>query len=64
MPESEDSKGESQDAIEEIPYTLGGELTPTMIANSRYNVGNQVRLAEFFKKLQAGEEVTAASSRW
>ena len=60
VPESEDSKGESQDAIEEIPYTLGGELTPTMIANSRYNVGNQVRLAEFFKKLQAGEEVTAA----
>lgn len=29
-----------------------------MIANSRYNVGNQVRLANVIKKLQAGEEVT------
>lgn len=45
---------------EEIPYTLGGELTPTMIANSRYNVGDRARLAEFFGKLKAGEEVTAA----
>ena len=32
--------------IEEVPYVLGGELTPTMIANSRLNVGNQVRLAK------------------
>lgn len=61
-----DSTGESTDntssepAIEEIPYTLGGELTPTMIANSRYNVGNQVRLANVIKKLQAGEDVTVA----
>lgn len=46
--------------IEEIAYTLGGELTPTMIANSRYNVGNQVRLANVIKKLQAGEDVTVA----
>ena len=46
--------------IEEIPYVLGGELTPTMIANSRYNVGNQVRLAGVIRKLQAGEEVTVA----
>lgn len=46
--------------IEEIPYALGGELTPTMIANSRYNVGNQVRLANVIKKLQAGGDVTVA----
>lgn len=59
-PETADAGNEPQDEIEEIPYVLGGELTPTMIANSRYNVGNQVRLAKFFKKLQAGEEVTAA----
>lgn len=50
----------SSEEIEEIPYVLGGELTPTMIANSRYNVGNQVRLANVIKKLQAGEEVTVA----
>ena len=54
---SEDTPAEE---IEEIPYVLGGELTPTMIANSRYNVGNQVRLAGVIKKLQAGEEVTVA----
>ncbi len=59
-PESGSSESEPQEEIEEIPYALGGELTPTMIANSRYNVGNQVRLAEFFKKLRAGEEVTVA----
>ncbi len=46
--------------IEEVAYTLGGELTPTMIANSRYNVGNRVRLANVIKKLQAGEDVTVA----
>ena len=54
------SDGTSSEEIEEIPYVLGGELTPTMIANSRYNVGNQVRLAKVIKKLQAGEEVTVA----
>ncbi len=59
-PESSNTESEPQEEIEEIPYTLGGELTPTMIANSRYNVGNQARLAAFFRKLQAGEEVTAA----
>lgn len=53
-----DSSGTPE--IEEIPYTLGGELTPTMIANSRYNVGNRVRLANVIKKLQAGEDVTVA----
>ena len=46
--------------IEEVPYVLGGELTPTMIANSRLNVGNQARLAGVIKKLQAGEKVTVA----
>ncbi|MGN1422476.1 MAG: SGNH/GDSL hydrolase family protein [Oscillospiraceae bacterium] len=50
----------SSEEIEEIPYVLGGELTPTMIANSRYNVGNQVRLANVIKKLRAGGEVTVA----
>lgn len=54
------SEETSDEEIEEIPYVLGGELTPTMIANSRYNVGNQVRLAKVIKKLQAGEEVTVA----
>lgn len=41
-------------------YTLGGELTEEMIANSRYNEGNKVRLANVIKKMQAGEEVTVA----
>lgn len=54
------SEETSDEETEEIPYVLGGELTPTMIANSRYNVGNQVRLAKVIKKLQAGEEVTVA----
>lgn len=56
-PEEEQS---SEPAPEEIPYVLGGELTPTMIANSRYNVGNQVRLANVLKRLQVGEAVTVA----
>ena len=46
--------------IEEIPYQLGGDLTPTMIANSVLNTGNQARLAKVIKKLQAGESVTVA----
>lgn len=41
-------------------YTLGGELTADMIAKSRYNEGNKVRLAKVIKKLQAGEKVTVA----
>ena len=59
---SNESSGDTSSTpeIEEIPYTLGGELTPTMIANSRYNVGNRVRLANVIKKLQAGEDVTVA----
>lgn len=59
-PESSSGESESTPEIEEVAYTLGGELTPTMIANSRYNVGNQVRLANVIKKLQAGEDVTVA----
>ncbi len=55
---AEDSS--STPEIEEVAYTLGGELTPTMIANSRYNIGNRVRLANVIKKLQAGEDVTVA----
>lgn len=46
--------------IPEVPYELGGELTPTMIANSVLHEGNQARLAKVIKKLQAGEEVTIA----
>ena len=46
--------------IEEIPYQLGGDLTPTMIANSVLNAGNQARLAKLIKKLQGGESVTVA----
>lgn len=41
-------------------YVLGGELTEDMIANSRYNEGNKVRLAKVIKKLQAGDSVTVA----
>ncbi len=58
--EPQSAPAEEAEEIEEIPYVLGGELTPTMIANSRYNVGNQVRLAGVIRKLQAGEEVTVA----
>ena len=46
--------------VEEVPYVLGGELTPTMKVNSVLNKGNQARLAKVIKKLQAGEEVTVA----
>ena len=46
--------------IPEVPYELGGELTPTMIANSVLHKGNQARLARVIRKLQAGEEVTIA----
>ncbi len=53
----EESKPEE---IPEVPYELGGELTPTMIANSRYNEGNKARLKVFFNKLKSGEEVTVA----
>ncbi len=57
-PESSSGESESTPEIEEVAYTLGGELTPTMIANSRYNAGNRVRLSNVIKKLQAGEDVT------
>lgn len=46
--------------IPEVPYELGGELTPTMIANSVFHKGNQARLARVIRKLQAGEDVTIA----
>lgn len=57
VPESSDAESPAQ---ESTPYTLGGELTPEMIANSRYNEGNKVRLAKVIKKLQANEEITVA----
>lgn len=46
--------------IPEVPYELGGELTPTMIANSVFHKGNQARLARVIRKLQAGGDVTIA----
>ena len=55
---SVDSVVEEVSVPEDTPYTLGGELTPAMIARSRYNEGNKVRLAKVIKKLQANEEVT------
>ncbi len=45
---SSDTQSEPSQA-EEIPYTLGGELTPTMIANSIYNQGNPARLIGVIK---------------
>lgn len=65
---SSSSEGESaattsqveEEQIPEVKYELGGELTPTMIANSVLNKGNQARLAKLIKRLQAGEEVTIA----
>ncbi len=62
-PESPDvstTESSVEENIPEIPYELGGELTPTMIANSVLNKGNQARLAKVINKLQAGEEVTIA----
>ncbi|MBQ9947097.1 MAG: SGNH/GDSL hydrolase family protein [Oscillospiraceae bacterium] len=56
----ESSQPEESKPVEEIPYELGGDLTPTMIANSVLNKGDQTRLAKVIKKLQAGEEVTIA----
>ena len=49
-----------EEQIPEIAYELGGELTPTMIANSVLNEGDQARLAKVIKKLQAGETVVVA----
>lgn len=57
---AESTPEESAPVIEEIPYQLGGELTPTMIHNSVLNKGDQTRLAKVIKKLQAGEDVTIA----
>lgn len=61
VPESvPESTPESASEPEGEPYTLGGDLTADMIAKSRYNEGNKVRLAKVIKKLQAGEAVTVA----
>lgn len=62
--ETESSSAENSSAQEEVsipedtPYTLGGELTPAMVARSRYNEGNKARLVKAIKKLQANEETT------
>lgn len=58
---AESTTNESKpEEIPEVAYELGGELTPTMIANSVLNKGNQARLAKVIKKLQTGESVTVA----
>lgn len=49
-----------EEQIPEVKYELGGELTPTMIANSVLNKGNQARLARVVRKLQTGETVVVA----
>ncbi len=62
-PASDVTSGTESAVVEDIPeiaYELGGDLTPTMIANSVLHKGNQARLAKVIKKLQAGEEVTIA----
>ncbi len=58
--ESTPTESKPVEETPEVPYELGGELTPTMIANSVLNKGNQARLAKVIKKLQAGESVTVA----
>lgn len=57
---SADESQTSKEEIEEVAYTLGGELTEKMISESRLNEGNKVRLANVIKKLQNKEEVTIA----
>lgn len=54
------SSAVEEEPVPEVKYELGGELTPTMIANSVLNKGNQARLAKVIKKLQAGETVVVA----
>lgn len=60
----EESSTETSNDTPSVPdgeaYSLGGDLTEEMIANSRYNEGNKVRLANVIKKLRAGEKVTVA----
>lgn len=48
------------DGAEDTPFTLDGELTPRMKALIRLNEGNQVRLANMFKKAAGGEDITVA----
>ena len=48
------------DGAEDTPYSLDGELTPRMKALIRLNEGNQVRLANMFKKAAGGEDITVA----
>lgn len=44
----------------DVPYVLGGELTPSMKSLSCYNYGNRARLKGVLDKLSAGETVTVA----
>lgn len=51
---------ESTEAVEEeeMEYVIENGITDTMIALSRLNEGNKVRLANVMKKAAAGEEIT------
>ncbi len=48
------------DGAEDLPFTLDGELTPRMKALIRLNPGNQVRLANMFKKAAENKGITVA----
>ncbi len=48
------------DGAEDLPFTLDGELTPRMKALIRLNSGNQVRLANMFKKAADNKGITVA----
>lgn len=56
--EEESSKEESSEAPVDEKYVAGGEITQGMKDISVLNEGNKVRLAEFLKKTQLGEDVT------
>ncbi|MBE6880198.1 MAG: SGNH/GDSL hydrolase family protein [Ruminococcaceae bacterium] len=56
--EEESSKDESSEAPVNEKYVAGGEITQGMKDISVLNEGNKVRLAEFLKKTQLGEDVT------
>ncbi|MCM1299792.1 MAG: SGNH/GDSL hydrolase family protein [Firmicutes bacterium] len=48
------------DGAEDSVFSLDGGLTPRMKALIRLNEGNQVRLANMFKKAASGENITVA----
>lgn len=54
----ESSDENTSEAPNEEKYTAGGIITEAMKQNSVLNEGNKVRLAEFLKKAQLGEDIT------